>query len=608
MISVRAVAAARASRITTTIAPSIAFGPLHHPHDARSIALIQIFLFRQRRLDPAMPRPKRTKVASTTTTTTRVAGSLDIAASAPRQQQKTKKASDRVESFSDDSDGLVVKSQRVQRRMPWHLESRSDADFTMTGALPIQDEGLTIRASGKQGSPRVKSPSRSRLTPSSDRSKRARKSNSSTNTPSHERSPIEVRPAVTSTFYGTPLEEDGNTGFGDNLLTFTSLDSESPAHGTCPPSARKVGATPAHETSILALTNFKRRARQPSLLRMVHQNTDVEDNDLDELNNFSDLDDLDDFRPEHESTPLHVYKSPHESTDENDSGLRLTSSGSRGKKCKLSSPVIQVPRSSPIYDPPSGADITESRATSPSLPDNVVESREEVVGTQEVQPEIMSDTMAPPQSSSPPANETEDPPDSPTQSRQGRARGRHRIMGRNRTSNRHELNGSAKLKYKNTPKAYHGISTAKLQSLLPKRRTRVLEERDEYDVEDSDEPNTTPLDSDEDELQMPHPRHTVPSRKGADSKSNKKAARAVRKTAPIAKPNKKTARTYGRRTSDKENEGVLVADDGEDITQPSVVVPGSQLAAIAKQFEDVDAWEMDFESAGANGDNSSPWR
>lgn len=93
------------------------------------------------------------------------------------------------------------------------------------------------------------------------------------------------------------MEEGDSSGFGDHMLSFTSLDSNSPAHGTRLPSAIKVGATPAHERSILALTNFKRRARQPSLLRMVHQTTDLEDNDGEDMDLYAD--DLDDCEYHH---------------------------------------------------------------------------------------------------------------------------------------------------------------------------------------------------------------------------------------------------------------------------------------------------------------------
>jgi hypothetical protein len=559
-----------------------------------------------------MPRPKRSKIASTTTTTTRVAKTSKVATPAPRQQQEATKAPKRVEtSLSDDSDGLVIKATRARRRMPWQPEPQKDVDLTMTGALPAKAGKRSARITGRRDSAREVESSETRHIPSSDASRKTRASNGSANTEAQELSPTEARPVAPATGDNGLLGDDDSTGFGDNLLTFSSLDSDSPAHGTRPPSAMKVGVTPAHEISTLALTNFRRRARQPSLLRMVHQTTDVEDNDLSELGTF---DDLDDFHPEHESTPLHIHKSTERVEVENNSRLSLHSSALRGKKRKLSSPVVQVPRSSPPYDPPSGADVTESRATSPSLPDNVIESREAVMETQESEDQaIMSETMAPPRSSSPPVEEIDDSLDSQTQPRPRRTRGAPRNAGRGQDSDGDELDSRVKSTTKKKAKAHHGISTAKLQALLPRRRTRVPLERDEYDIQDSDEVNDTPIDSDQDELQMPNPRRAPAARKGGHKTASKKPARTVKKATAPTKTNDRNSRTYGRRiSSDKENEEADAVDDdsgdAEETTETSIVLPGPQLKAMAKKFEDVDAWEMDFESVDANADDSSPWR
>ena len=81
--------------------------------------------------------------------------------------------------------------------------------------------------------------------------------------------------------------------------------------------------TPAVESSILALRNFKRRPRQPSMLQMVQQRTasarpspvramEHVDTGMFDLDLNSDNDD-DDFAPEAEGTPLHVGKTRHAS-------------------------------------------------------------------------------------------------------------------------------------------------------------------------------------------------------------------------------------------------------------------------------------------------------
>ena len=90
-----------------------------------------------------------------------------------------------------------------------------------------------------------------------------------------------------------------------------------------PGSAMKVQNTPTVETSIMALKNFKRRPRQPSMLQMVQQRTAsarpsitntstamyqtaAEDQSVFDLD--LDTDEEDDFAPEAEGTPLNARK------------------------------------------------------------------------------------------------------------------------------------------------------------------------------------------------------------------------------------------------------------------------------------------------------------
>jgi hypothetical protein len=126
-----------------------------------------------------------------------------------------------------------------------------------------------------------------------------------------------------------------------------------------------------------------------------------------------------------------------------------------------------------------------------------------------------------------------------------------------------------------------------------------LRDRDEFDVESSE---ATPIDSDQDELQMPNPRGRQRTGIGkiASPKSKKKNARG--KKAVVTKPSK----TYSRRiSSDKENE------DGGDIveepTETSIIEHSEKLLAIKKKFEEVDAFELEFETVDATT-NSSPFR
>ncbi|KAH3915509.1 hypothetical protein HBH56_075540 [Parastagonospora nodorum] len=526
-----------------------------------------------------MPRPKRTKITSATTRVSKHAPRTEVAKPAAT---KLSKAKQNAKTFSDDSDGLVVKSKttRSTRGQPLGKthEPVVEADLEMTGALPVAE-----------GSPAETPKDR---TPASKASKRTRGTRlsgrqilSSTAKSASTRSPVEVAQEEAA-------QEGDTSGFGD--LTFSSFGSESPLHGTRPPSAMKVGATPAHEASILALTNFKRRARQPSLLRMVQQTTDVEDNDqsgLDDTDNF----DFDDFLPHAESTPLNVRKPVAEDDARNDSGTQISSSGSRGVKRKLT-PVVQVPRSSPPCDPPSGAYVESSRPPSPSLPE-IQPTREEIVAQTQDEPEPLSDTYASPMSSSP-VREVATPPQSPVQPR---TRGRGRPSKKAPTyaeSEGEETEAPKKAKRTAKSKAQQKISTAQLKVLLPRRRNRNLRDRDEFDIDSSE---ATPIDSEQDELQMPNPRaRQRGSAKVASPKAAKKNARGTKATAS------RQSKTYSRRiSSDKENDA---RNDGdEEPTEASVAEHSEKLLAIKKKFEEVDAFELDFETGDVTT-SSSPFR
>ncbi|CAO2652967.1 Nn.00g023780.m01.CDS01 [Neocucurbitaria sp. VM-36] len=536
-----------------------------------------------------MPRPPRAKVALSTTRVSKPK-------SAPRKQQtkatttQARKASETVDNFSDDSDGLVTKSQstRPRRRMPWEKtpELVTEAELTMTGALPAHEEAPV--PSTKNRTPTVNA-SKKEKTRSSARTS-ARRASPSTSIPSQSRSPVVDAPEELG-------QADESSGFGD--LTFSSLGSDSPAHGTRPPSAIKVGATPAHERSILALTNFKRRARQPSLLRMVQQTTDLEDNDRDNLDSTDSLE-FDDFLPHAESTPLNVKRSVPEEDARADSGTQISSSGSRGTKRKLS-PVVQVPRSSPPFSPPSGADVESGRSPSPSLPD-ILATREETNGQAQDGPELFSETFAPPKSSSL-VREVSQPPQSPIQTRLRRRGRQAKTPIIDDGSEAEETETPAKTRRGAKKKAQQSISTAQLKGLLPRRRNR-MRDRDEFDLESSDE--VTQMDSDQDELQMPERRNRQRPGPGklASPKATKKVVRG-KKTLPT-KATQKASRTYSRRiSSDKEND--TASQDNEEIAEISAIEHSEKLAAIRKKFEEVDAFELEFETVDVTT-SSSPFR
>jgi hypothetical protein len=538
-----------------------------------------------------MPRPKRTKVASTTTS--RVAKPLKrVATSTPEEVESA--PAHKIHS-SDDSDGLVTRSTRPrnQKRMPWQPRPQRGVDVTMTGALPAETPPKTEGSQSGRRKPYSVSTSSSKRTPSIVLKETSVRTQTL-------QEPVEPETTAEAQEQEPSFPEDDSLSL-DNLLSFGSLDSDSPAHGTRPPSAIKVGATPAHESSILALKNFKRRQRQPSLLRRIHQTTDVEDNDNDVL------DDLDDFNPEDQSTPLQMKANEHDSASLDSNGMHISSASSRGRKRKLSSPVVLVPRSSP-YDPPSGDDVVESRrSSSPSLPEDVMESRELAQYDQaEADPDIYSETMAPPKSSSPPMEEVQDLPDTSNRrkTRKDRRTMRDSVSEDEAVESRPKRGPIGRRKAK-----LDSLSTARLQALLPRRRTIISEDRDMFDS-DGSEMNAVPIDSDEDELSRPQPRRRATARKLMPPKPAKKGDRR-KKSATASDPAKK--KTYGRRaSSDKENGSTIVvggSPEDEEVTEVSATrinIPEAEIEAIASKFREVDAWELDFETVSYDA-SSSPW-
>ncbi|KAI7633197.1 hypothetical protein KC343_g3064 [Hortaea werneckii] len=187
------------------------------------------------------------------------------------------------------------------------------------------------------------------------------------------------------------------------------------------------------------------------------------------------------------------------------------------------------------------------------------------------------------------------------------------------------------------------LSTANLQALLPKRRAkprprhRTIEYDFTSDEDEEDELDAAHLDEDEDELGGRMRRRTSAASKGrksaAPSTKTKsrggKSAQAARKssaapparksTAATAKTRKGQPKTYGRagNASDKENEDAYesVDEDGDDTTDlPAVdmrqVAKSRELEEAKRKFEEVDGWDMEFESMSQDDHRSSSqaWR
>ena len=182
------------------------------------------------------------------------------------------------------------------------------------------------------------------------------------------------------------------------------------------------------------------------------------------------------------------------------------------------------------------------------------------------------------------------------------------------------------------------MSTATLRALLPKRtqRPQPKPQRTEYDISSDEEDDTTAfdtthLDDDEDELGGRIRRQTTkaPASKSkkasaATTKSKSKQSLTTRKPSAPPPPAKNKGkgkakvapRTYGRATSDKENEagGQEESSSENDQAETSMsmreVAHSKELEEARRKFAEVDNWDLTFESMSNEDHRSSSqgWR
>lgn len=574
-----------------------------------------------------MPRPKRTKIAST-----RVAQPLQPSSAAPHRRNPARQVAERIEDHSDDSEGLVTTTTRIRGRLT--LVSQQNVDYTMTGGLgegdvkgahkPIPKARPTAMKvkPDKQQAEALDALKKRRDATLKTKASQARKISPEAAIPS-----IELKDSRSETIIKAAKEPSPAPSEIDSLYA-----SPSPARTTNPQSALKTQGTPAIDTSILALANFKRRPRQPSILRMVQQTSDNEE-------------DFDDFNPDDESTPLNFHKYVEQEGGGKGTGRRSSTSTqtSGSRKRKLSSPDIQVPRSSPpaMPSPTEGRGGSISPSEPSSLPEHIAETQEgNVQEEQQQEPEIWSETMAPPKSSS-------SLPNSPIMTKACKSHGekmdRQTSSRKTRQAKDEDNQGdedsvesdaeSVTVKrHRNAaprkPSRPPNLSTAKLQSLLPRRRCHARSRAiDQFDIPSSDDIETSIPAPDEDELQFPASRRTTTARRTDSARTPvKKGSREAKKTVSQTSAKKATpaktmptakgvTRTYGnhRVASDKENESTFIHHElSEEDDEPTEIiidhVKSAELAAAAKKFAEVDQWEMEFESVDIGGESSSPWR
>jgi hypothetical protein len=349
----------------------------------------------------------------------------------------------------------------------------------------------------------------------------------------------------------------------------------------------KIPGTPAFESSVLS--NFRRRARQPSILQMMQ----TEDGS-------SDLDD-DDFlgglSPEDESTPLNVSrgKSLILKNAASPSAESLSPSSDKSRKRKRAPEELEVPQSplNVVESTPIGSPNSETQ-------ENEAHNRT-ITPRPVVSPEAFSQTVVPPMSSSAP---------------QSPARIDSALV---------ERASPVTLESTKEPSgrfnAQEHLSTAALQSkLLPRRQRR--RRHNDSDISNDD-------DKSDDELNYLPSRKPMKSRqKQTDRPNPSKNTRTkpTKQKKPLSKPSKRGV-TYSSATRttdvDKENQPDDISSplssplDSDAFDSDSSISKSTdkgdfmseELRLQAKKFAEVDDWQMEFEDvASPAGSQGSPFR
>lgn len=389
---------------------------------------------------------------------------------------------------------------------------------------------------------------------------------------------------------------------------------------------QKVQATPRVASSVLGFSNMKRRARQPSLLRLVQahakdQSHDEDDDDDDSLNNFC---------PDDESTPFMNSKSYSGLQNSPSLPAALPAQTPSSRKRKRPSPEVEVPMSQsleprsvsspPKSSPPAEPDLDEDlynvsppntkRLPEPPLPLPCHRR------TTTAASDLRSSTPAPPQSSS-----------SVSASHAKSAIPEPKTPKPICTASAAPLSPSpcqSSSPAVATSRTLKPLSTATLQNLLPRRRLRpISQQRDTFDVPSNSfsiEIDTADLDDDEDELGVSSKTQVRLGRnrdtQAGKGKSNtiKGAVVAGKKKPPPSRRNDKakggtTAKTYTRKQTAIEEEDRGVDENthpkgdeaGNEIATGNSKAPREELKSLARKFEEVDQWELEIEEVTGSG-------
>ncbi|KAI0122279.1 hypothetical protein F4814DRAFT_204427 [Daldinia grandis] len=588
-----------------------------------------------------MPRPKRTRVASTRTVAKATRVTSPEPAVVPKQPAET-------------SSDIYDVSDREKEKAKQRRESMRDAD-TITRTRSTSSHQLKALEVARQQRDSTMDRLENMTSTSGNRADEPRESSEAS---------VELGRKVA----GTPQQRrmtdmsglDLNDSDFDDLNT--SFDTAGPASaqrsvdtstmsasvfkrrpragsflsredGYIRPSSRTGPNTPGF-SSTFNIGMFKRRVREPSILgtaqkpraqRLEPEPEPESDQDEEEEEEA----DEEGFAPEAESTPP---KSSKRRSGEVEAGPASPQDLSRAnsRKRKSSEGHERRARSSPFEDNEPVKDPVVQRSDSElSSPPSTPPPRQQ--SSRPVTPIMDEELMAPPLSS---GSSEGDPEVWPPLQSLTRARLRRPASALRRTpvanDNISDISSppsltyspnyrepsppprqAAKTKRKGASKPEPKVTTADLAGLLPRRRRRNAR----TDGEDSEtEIDISGLGDDDDELSYldvrarRHPARPG-SRAGQSRNQNTGRARPTSRGKPAKQTpstNRRATITYGR-TSDKENQEESEADeaedggaskeqqDGEESSQVMVSRVGEELKDAARKFQEVDKWQLDYE-------------
>lgn len=391
---------------------------------------------------------------------------------------------------------------------------------------------------------------------------------------------------------------------------------------------QKVQPTPRVVSSVLGISNMKRRARQPSLLRLVQAHAkDQSDDDEDD----DDDDSLDDFCPDDESTPFMISKSYSGPQFSPSLPAALPAQTSSSRKRKRPSPEVKVPKSQSfeprLVSPP-------PRSSPPAEPDldqdlyNVSPPNAKRV----LEPSLPLPCQR--RTRTPPSDLTRSTPDLPHSSSSVPVSHAKTIIPEPKTPTPTSCAPAAPLSPSPcqssspavaTSRTLKPLSTATLQNLLPRRRFRPKpRQRGIFELPSSSlttEIDTADLEDDEDELGA-SAKTRVRLRRNHDTQAGKSKANTIKgavaagkkKPAPSRRNDQakggSTTKTYTRKATAVEEEEHGAVDEnthsegdeaGNETTPGNSKAPKGELKSLVRKFEEVDQWELEIEEVTGSG-------